>query len=160
MASTREQLLARKEELKNELKEIDKQIYELEPTIFTVTDEYSGRVITLHRNPYNLSLKYPKVHPKTGQRLYVRQAHWNKYNGDYCVSYSMEENFPDVEYIDNTCETVDDINYSIYNTDRGWTKPGYYWYDTSGDFDLRSSYYECKIPTKNPNKKRRVIKEK
>ncbi len=135
--------------LHQRLKEAKKVKYELEPTI-TITDEYSGRTFTFKKNPYELSLQYPKVHPKTGQRLYGKTEHWNKHNGKYIVTTCMYEDFPDTEYSENRWDGY----YKLYDDSVGWSRPGYYWHDNSSDYDYHSRYIECPIPDANANAKK------
>lgn len=169
MASTKEQLLARKEQLTNELQELDRQIYNIESKII-ITDERSGRVITLQKNPYEVSLKYPKVNPDTGERLFEEKKFWIKeydkyvvapghldfgtrasYAYDYAYDYS---NFKDVEFT-NIYEIGPDVykdnccRYTIYTREKGWSKPGYYWEEIESKWNVVIDYYECKIPTKD-----------
>ena len=157
-----EELKFRKEQLTNrlneiteltkninqELYEINKKLYELEPTI-TINDKKSGRTFTLEKNSYEISLKYPKVNPITGERAYGKNEFWTNEFGEYdyfsesggyiIVRYSS---FPDKEYV----ETYDG-NYCLYlkrpNISQ-WSKPGYYWEETSSNNSL--FYSQTKIP--------------
>lgn len=130
--------------LKERLKQSNKVKYELEPTI-TVTDEYSGRTFILQKNPYELSLKYPKVNPETGQRLYGKREHWFKYYGKYTMATSLKSDFPDVEYI------KDHFDHRVYHYSVGLSRPGYYWRDVSSDYDYGPRYVESHLPDANAN---------
>jgi hypothetical protein len=147
-------LLAKKEELtslfnnlKKQIDDVEKELYELSPSI-TVTDEKSGRIFTLTKNSYEMSKKYPKVHPDTGERLYEKGAFWyySKDDSKYHILYAgSKRDFPDKEYSDE----VYDKNYNkIYETTKGWAKPGYCWKDFAGDFDIHSDYGQVKIVNK------------
>ena len=133
-----------KQRLQERLKQIDKELYELEPNVFTVTDERSGRTFKLKRNPYELSIEYPKVHPVTGQRLYGKTEHWTG-TGFNSIATTMDTNFPDKECVKEK-ERFDGY-YQLYYAGKGWSKPGYYWYDVSSDYDP-VHYVETKIPKK------------
>ncbi len=157
-----EELKFRKEQLTNrlneiteltkninqELYEINKKLYELEPTI-TINDRKSGRTFTLEKNSYEISLKYPKVNPITGERAYGKNEFWTNEFGEYdhfsetggyiIVRYSS---FPDKEYV----ETYDG-DYCLYLKRPGisqWSKLGYYWEETSSNNSL--FYSQKKIP--------------
>lgn len=142
-----EALRIERQTLKQRLKEITKEMYDLEPQVFNVVDEYSGRSFTMQRNSYKLSLKYPKVHPKTGRRLYEKRAHWskNEHNNNWEVAYSMPKDFPDKEYISNKNMCSED-GYSLYEYERGWSRPGYYWKDVSSGYE-NARYIEREIPS-------------
>ncbi len=146
------------EKIENSIKSLQQRLHEakktkdeLEPTI-TITDEYSSRTFTFKKNPYELSRKYPKVHPKTGQRLYRKTEHWTQsdYVGIYNVSCCIGDHFPDTEYAEN----IYDGHYKLYDSSVGWSRPGYYWHDISSDYDYRSRYVECPIPDANANDKK------
>lgn len=136
--------------LEQELNESKKVKYELEPTI-TVTDKYSGRTFTVKKNPYELSLQYPKIHPETGQRLYEKTKHWHKHNGKYMVTTFMDCDFPDTEYVKNTSDLINGRHYKLYDSSVGWSRPGYYWHDCSSDYDYCSRYVETHLPDANAN---------
>lgn len=131
-----------KQRLQERLKEIDKELYELEPKEFTVTDERSGRTFKLKRNSYELSIRYPKVHPVTGQRLYGKTEHWTgtEFNS---IATTMDKNFPDKECVKDKKRF--DGYYQLYDARKGWSKPGYYWDDVSSDYEP-VRYVETKIP--------------
>jgi hypothetical protein len=131
-----------KHRLKERLKEIDKELYELEPKEFTVTDEHSGRTFKLKRNPYELSIEYPKVHPVTGQRLYGKTEHWTG-KGFNSIATTMDTNFPDKECVKD--KEIFDGYYKLYHARKGWSKHGYYWNDVSSDYEP-VHYVEIKIP--------------
>ena len=79
-----------------------------------------GELIGL--NSIETSIKYPKVHPITGIRLFERGYYWSTlYENMYL--YSNELYIIDNEYA--IC--VDDKQRPIYHLLYGWTRPGFYW---------------------------------
>ena len=145
----REQLIHQRDLITQQIGELDRQIYNAQPSIFTVTDERSGRVFTMQRNSYETSLKYPKVHPKTGQRIFERTNFWTKHNGKYCVVSCLEfKEEDDTEYAE-LWYTNNNGCYKLYDDKKGWSKKGYYWNDVSyGDYS-DSVFVETKIPYKD-----------
>jgi hypothetical protein len=143
-----QQLKARLEnevtQLQAQIETINKQLYELQDKSFTVTDARSGRTFTLTRNPYELSKKYPKVHPLTGERTYRESTFWRLRDDGktYTIASTMLNSFPDQEFVE---KTWDDEYHKVYDDDKGWALPGYYWRDVSGTFGP-TEYSESKIP--------------
>ena len=89
---------------------------------FLNEQKYPGRGELLGLNNRETSLKYPKVNPKTGIRLFERGYYWSTmYENLYL--YSNELYIVDTEYA--IC--VDNKKRPIYHLLHGWTKPGYYW---------------------------------
>lgn len=134
-------------QLTAEIDMVDKELYDLQDKVFTVTDERSGRTFTLNRNSYELSKEYPKVHPVTGERAYRKQTYWYSHdNGKtYSMVSSIESNFPDQEFVDK--ERYEGY-YKVHDDSEGWTLPGHYWHDVSGTFGP-TEYAEREIPKKD-----------
>ena len=137
-------LLKQKKELENQLEVLNERIHNELPPLFEV--EENGRTLTLIRNSYKNTIKYPKVNPKTGKRVYDKNAFWYNENGRYIILYTYDDFKNDVEWI---TEHGNDENHNhIYDTEKGFTRPGYEWDDISSEYS--PTYYVEKKIEKEP----------
>lgn len=143
MSNSTEQLnilLKQKEELEKQLDILNERIHDTLPPSFEV--EENGRTLTLIRNSYKNTIKYPKVHPKTGKRVYDKNAFWYNENGRYIILYSPDGFKNDVEWI--TEHGYDKNHNHIYDIEKGFTRVGYKWEDISSEYSP-TYYVEKKI---------------
>jgi hypothetical protein len=159
MADRRQELLTEKQSLATRMEQIDRELYDMEPNTFTITDERTGRTFTLNKNSYENRINFPKVNPDTGRRLYGEGEYWIKKDGKYIVERAVYNEFDtdleslikfdDKEYVFDEMYNSD---YIIYHEHMGWAKVGYYWKDTYNNYGEYVSTIERKIPVrKNKN---------